>query len=253
MTTVLVHGVPETAAVWDLLVGELVKLGHEEPIRLSPPGFGSPVPEGWGATLHDYDHWLVSELEKIGHPVDIVGHDWGGGHLINVAMTRPELLHTWAADCVGVYHPDYEWPGLSKQWQTPGEGERLNANILAGGAGPFAEILAGGGMEARTAEKIARSFDEEMAECILALYRSAAQPAMAELGRNLRAAAVRPGLAIHPAEDHDVGSDEQRTLAAEKAGARSEFLPGLGHWWMTQDPERSARMLKEFWATHGSH
>jgi pimeloyl-ACP methyl ester carboxylesterase len=250
MTTVLVHGVPETAAVWDLLVDELVKLGHEEPIRLSPPGFGSPVPQGWTATQQEYDAWLVGELERIG-PADVLGHDWGGGHVINVAMTRPELFHTWAADCVGVYHPDYEWPGISKQWQTPGEGEALNASNLAGGAEATAAILSAGGMEARTAEKIAPAFDEAMATCILALYRSATQPAMAKLGRNLHVAAGRPGLAIHPREDHDVGTDEQSTHAAERAGARSEFLPGLGHWWMTQDPERSARVLMDFWATHG--
>ena len=46
-TIVLVHGVPETSAVWDPLVDELVALGHKEPLRLSPPGFGAPVPDGW--------------------------------------------------------------------------------------------------------------------------------------------------------------------------------------------------------------
>jgi pimeloyl-ACP methyl ester carboxylesterase len=53
MTIVLVHGVPETSAVWDLLVDELVALGHDEPLRLSPPGFGAPVLDGWAATVHD--------------------------------------------------------------------------------------------------------------------------------------------------------------------------------------------------------
>jgi hypothetical protein len=35
MTIVLVHGVPETSAVWDLLVDELIALGHarDRPIR----------------------------------------------------------------------------------------------------------------------------------------------------------------------------------------------------------------------------
>lgn len=59
----LVHGVPETSAVWDLLVDELVALGHHEPLRLSPPGFGAPVPDGWAATLDDYTASLVDELE----------------------------------------------------------------------------------------------------------------------------------------------------------------------------------------------
>jgi pimeloyl-ACP methyl ester carboxylesterase len=63
MTIMLVHGVPETTAVWDLLVDELVALGRDEPLRLSPPGFGAPVPDGWAATLDDYTAWLVGELE----------------------------------------------------------------------------------------------------------------------------------------------------------------------------------------------
>ena len=37
-----------------------------------------------------------------------------------------------------------------------------------------------------------------MGECILRLYRDAAQPAMAELGRNLERAAARPGLRSSP-------------------------------------------------------
>ena len=45
MTIALVHGVPETAAVWDLLADKLVELGYDEPLRLSPPGFGAPVPD----------------------------------------------------------------------------------------------------------------------------------------------------------------------------------------------------------------
>jgi hypothetical protein len=45
MTIALVLGVPETSAVWDLLADQLVELGYDEPLRLSPPGFGAPVPD----------------------------------------------------------------------------------------------------------------------------------------------------------------------------------------------------------------
>src|ERR1700746_3357759 len=65
-TIVLVHGVPETSAVWDLLVAELVALGHDKPLRLSPPGFGAPVPPGWTATVEDYTGWRVGGLDHIG-------------------------------------------------------------------------------------------------------------------------------------------------------------------------------------------
>jgi hypothetical protein len=51
VTIALVHGVPETAAVWNLFVDELVALGHDAPLRLSPPGFGAPVPDGCGRAI----------------------------------------------------------------------------------------------------------------------------------------------------------------------------------------------------------
>jgi pimeloyl-ACP methyl ester carboxylesterase len=86
-----------------------------------------------------------------------------------------------------------------------------------------------------------------MGRCILALYRSAAQPAAARAGERLEAASARPGLALLPTEDKFVGTNEQRRRAAERSGARVVELGGLGHWWMTQDPAGTARLLAEFW------
>jgi pimeloyl-ACP methyl ester carboxylesterase len=63
-------------------------------------------------------------------------------------------------------------------------------------------------------------------------------------------AAQRPGLALLATEDYVVvGTNQQRRHSAQRAGARTETLEGLGHWWMTQDPERGARVLIDFWAS----
>ncbi|MGH2474574.1 MAG: alpha/beta fold hydrolase, partial [Candidatus Limnocylindrales bacterium] len=78
MPIVLVHGVPETEAVWDEFRAHLAEI---ESITLSPPGFGAPVPEGFGATSDDYVAWLTAELRRIDGPIDLLGHDWGGGHV----------------------------------------------------------------------------------------------------------------------------------------------------------------------------
>jgi pimeloyl-ACP methyl ester carboxylesterase len=246
---VLVQGVPETSAVWDLLVDELVALGHDEPLRLSPPGFGAPVPDGWAATLDDYTAWLADELENIGHPVDLVGHDFGGGYVLNVAMTRPDLIRTWASDVVGTYHKDYVWPDHAVQWQTPGVGEQVVAAMVEQSAEERAAFLAGGGMNPVIAARIAPGIDEAMGACMLPLYRSAVQPVLAELAERLEAATARPGLAIVATENHGVGTDEQCRHAAARAGARVGVLEGLGHWWMTQDPRRAASLLNTFWSS----
>ena len=144
-TIVLVHGVPETSAVWDLLVDELVALGHDKPLRLSPPGFGAPVPDGWAATLNDYTAWLVGELEHIGHPVDLVGHDFGGGYCMNIAMTRPDLIRTWATDIIGTFDKDYVWSGHAAEWQTPGVGDQVVEPAAVGHDHPPFEAIPGEG------------------------------------------------------------------------------------------------------------
>jgi pimeloyl-ACP methyl ester carboxylesterase len=91
----------------------------------------------------------------------------------------------------------------------------------------------------------------EMGRAILLLYRSARQPAMAEAGRELETASRRPGLSLLATEDPYVGSNDTRRRAADRAGARTEVLEGLGHWWMVEDPARGAAALTSFWKTLG--
>ncbi len=250
MTVVFVHGNPETPAVWDLLGARLAEAGHDEQIRLSPPGFGSAVPEGFGATVKEYRDWLIAELEQIEGPVDLVGHDWGGGHTMNVAMTRPDLIRSWCSDAIGAFDPDYVWHEFARTWQTAGEGEASIAAALGQTPDKRAERFTARGMDPAIALRVAERFDEAMGECILRLYRSAAQPVMADLGANLEAAAARPGLVILATEDQVVGTNEQRRRSAARTGARVETLEGLGHWWMTEDEGRQgATALITFWSS----
>lgn len=250
MTVVFVHGNPETTAVWDMLADRLAEAGHDDQIRLSPPGFGSPVPDGFGGTVIDYRDWLIAELEAIDTPVDLVGHDWGGGHTLNVAMTRPDLIRSWCSDAIGIFDPGYVWHELAQIWQTPGEGETWIARTLAQTPDERAGRMTSRGMDPAIALRLAEGFDERMGWCILRLYRSAAKPMIAELGAGLEAAAARPGLVIVATEDQVVGTDEQRRRAAARAGARTETLDGLGHWWMTEDEgRRGAAALTAFWSS----
>lgn len=246
MTIVFVHGNPETPVVWEPLLEEL---GRDDVVLVSPPGFGAPLPDDFSLTPVGYRDWLEAELSRFEEPVDLVGHDWGGGHVVNLVMHRPDLVRSWVSDVLGIFDVDYVWHDLAQVWQTPGAGEELIESMLGGTATDRAARLAGVGIPAATAAKLAAGQDDSMGRAILALYRSAAQPAMAEAGRNLEKAAQRPGLAILAGEDHMVGSDEMRRRAAGRAGARVEVLDGLGHWWMLEDPARAALALTRFWGT----
>jgi pimeloyl-ACP methyl ester carboxylesterase len=244
MTLVFVHGNPETDAVWDPLVD---LLGRDDVVRLSPPGFGAPLPDGWPATYLDYRDWLEGELTRFTQPVDLVGHDWGGGHVMNAVMHRPELVRSWVSDVIGLFDPDYVWHDLAQVWQTPDAGEELVETMTGAPPEEQAERLVGLGITPEVANKMAAAAGAEMGRAILLLYRSARQPALAQAGRNLENAAARPGLSVLATEDHYVGSPEIRRRAADRAGARTEVLEGLGHWWMVQDPALSADVLNRFW------
>jgi len=248
MTVVLVHGNPETDAIWGPLVDAL---GRDDVVRLSPPGFGAPLDDGFAATYLGYRDWLEEQLEAIDGPIDLVGHDWGGGHVVNVVMHRPELVRSWASDVVGLFDPEYVWHDLAQVWQTPGDGEQLVGTMVGGTIESRAEQLTPLGIPMDIATEIAAAQGPEMGRAILSLYRSAAQPAIAEAGRALENAAARPGLSLLATEDHFVGSDELRRRAADRAGARTEVLDGLGHWWMLQDPARGAAALTRFWDAIG--
>jgi pimeloyl-ACP methyl ester carboxylesterase len=102
MTVVLVRGNPETEAIWNPLVDAV---GRDDVARLSPPGFGAPLPDDFPATYLAYREWLEGELARFDEPVDVVGHDWGGGQVVNMVMHRPELVRSWASDTVGAIRP----------------------------------------------------------------------------------------------------------------------------------------------------
>ena len=240
MTVVLVHGNPETPVIWDRLAAELHASGYGNAVRLSPPGFGAPLPDEFVPTPDSYRDWLVGELEGFDEPVDLVGHDWGGVHVANVAMHRPELVRSWASDAFGVLEPDYRWHPLAQIWQTPGAGEEWVADHLSLSTTQRTEVYRRLGIAADCARQLAGSFDRTMADAILALYRAAAQPTMLRIGERLEAAARSPGLAFVAGADPNVGTDAQRRRAAARAGAQLCELPQAGHWWMTHPGESAA-------------
>ena len=250
MTTVFVHGNPETDAIWSDLVGELADRGIDGIILLSPPGFGAPVPDGWGATREDYRDWLISAVEALAldGPVDIVGHDWGAGHVFGLLSVRPDLVRSWACDCLGLLHPDYAWHDTAQLWQTPEVGEKIVAGMQAGTRDEQIAMMTAVGMGEAAAGDVADSIDG-IARCILPLYRSGAQPAMADLGRELAALTLPPGLALDPSEDPYVGPPGRATEMADHLGARHAPLDGAGHWWMCERPAEAADLLTGFWAS----
>ncbi len=247
MTVVLVHGVPEAAAIWDPLIAELRSLGHHDIVRLSPPGFGAPVPDGFQATSDGYVDWLVGELEQFDGPVALIGHDWGGGHAMRAATRRPDLVHKLVTDIAGTADAQYEWHDMAQVWQTEGDGEAFVEAMAAQSVDDRVARLTAAGMTAGGATASAEAAGPIMGACILTLYRSAEQPRMTLWGDQFTELDERPEVLVVVAhDDHYTGGPDMARRVAQKWGADVAELDGLGHWWMMQDPARSAAALHDF-------
>ena len=246
MTAVLVHGNPETAALWRPLVSEL---GRDDVVTLSPPGFGAPVPDGFRASADEYVEWLVRSLESIGEPVDLVGHDWGANHVLRVACERPDLLRSWCVDTAGVWAPDYVWHEVSTMFRTPEVGEGIISAWLEMGSEGRRAIFQPPGIAPAVVAEMAAAIDAEMGRCILGIYRSADEAAFATWREQLPVASTRPGLVLAVVGDQLGGTLAQHQWTAGRAGAKVALFERLGHWWMLHDPAAGAAALRSFWAS----
>jgi len=248
MTVILLHGNPETPAVW----GPLMDAWRgRDVIAPALPGFGCPRPDGFGATAEDYLAWLIDLVESCDDPVHLIGHDWGGILTARLAIVRPDLLASWASDAVGALHPKYVWHDAAQGWQTPVVGEKMMEAMMTPPASERAAILETLGLSPTIAAIVAGPMDATMGECSLVLYRSAAQPAMIEWGRNPERARAARGAFLHATDDPFVGAAIGTKGLAEDMGARTVLLEGRGHWWMLEEPAMAARVL-EAWVRNES-
>jgi pimeloyl-ACP methyl ester carboxylesterase len=239
MPALFVHGVPETDRLWD---GVRERLSRKDTLAVSLPGFGVPLPEGFGCTKEEYLAWLTCEVENAGEPVDIVGHDWGALLTARLVQLRPDLVRTWAIGGAAI-DEGYDWHPMAKMWQTPGMGEQVMAGMTADA---LATALANEGVPPETVLEIASRVDERMKACILPLYRSATT-FMKDWHADVENMRARPGLLIWGEKDPYMQIEFARKMA-ERAGARLATLPG-SHWWPVQFPAEAAAFLEEFWGS----
>jgi len=112
---------------------------------------------------------LIAEVERVGEPVDLVGHDWGFILATRVASVRPDLVRTLIGGS-GPICADYEWHPLARIWQEEGAGE---AWFDALDPEAFASAMMKAGVRAELARAEGqRLMYPSMQKSILALYRS---------------------------------------------------------------------------------
>jgi len=237
MPAFLVHGVPDTHSLWDRVRKHLA---HANVIAPDMPGFGREIPPGFDSSKEAYLDWLIGEVESVGEPVDIVGHDWGALLVERLVSVRPDLVRTWAAGA-GAIDETYVWHPIAQMWQTPGVGENVMQGMTTEAIVP---TFVNDGMPEAVAKEIANRIDERMKAAILPLYRSATNVGK-EWGPALDGV-KKPGVVICGEKDQYMSTDFHRRLAT-RTGAELVTLPG-GHWWPVELPKEAAEALDRHWA-----
>jgi pimeloyl-ACP methyl ester carboxylesterase len=244
---VLLHGFPERSTSWRAVAPLL----HEQGIRTLAPDQRGYSPGARPRRRRDYRLPLLVDdvaalVERVGGPVDLVGHDWGAVVGWGLAATRPELLRTFTA--VSVPHPAAflramltseqglrSWYMLA--FQTPWLPERLASHS----GGHLDEQLEKGGM---TAEEVAR-FRREIVDYgalpgALAWYRAIflTDP------RSTRGRVTVPTTYVW--SDGDVALTRAAAEGCEHyvdGPYRFEVLEGVTHWIPTQAPAALAALV----------
>jgi pimeloyl-ACP methyl ester carboxylesterase len=238
MPAFFVHGVPDTSSVWDDVVA---RLDRTDVIRPDLPGFVDPLPDGFAPTKEAYADWLAAEIEAVGEPVDLVGHDWGSLLAVRVATTRPELIRTLTFGG-GPIDETYVWHDVAQLWQTPEVGEQIMEGFTPD---LLADALAGIGLTREQAAATASHTTEDMKTAILGLYRSAVHvgdewaPALDGF--------AKPALSLWGGDDV-YAAPEFSARMAERLGGRSVVFAGCHHWWPLGRPDEVAAELKVHWA-----
>ena len=243
MTVVFVHGVPNTAAVWDPVRSLLT---DHNTIALKMPGFGCDGPADFSATRYAYRDWLIKQLEAMHEPVDLVGHDQGSVISQGVILARPDLVNSWTLGG-GVCAAEFLWHPQARIWQTSELGEQWRDHFLGLEMDARAAILAAAGVPQIDAERVAAEMDRRMLDHILPLYRS--EPYLEDWAFD-PTSTYPPGLVLWGSEDPYQATEFGRSAAAA-AGARFHEL-ACGHWWQVERTEEVAAELTSHWSDSGA-
>jgi len=88
---VALHSSASNASQWDGLIADLSE--RHDVFAYDLPGYGKdPQQDGTNAGLDALAEPVLDKIAKLGEPVHLVGHSFGGGVAIKIALARPDLV-----------------------------------------------------------------------------------------------------------------------------------------------------------------
>jgi pimeloyl-ACP methyl ester carboxylesterase len=260
----LLHGVPQTAAMWRGLVAEL----RTDRVVLAPdlPGLGSSELRG------PYDVRTVSArlaalaLHEVDGPLDVVGHDWGGTVALALASSRPDLVRRLV-----VLNAAYRWLDLRAAWHVPTAslpglpemafrlgGANLVRRVIDYGwrsERPLADDLlsdyqAAYAAPARISAMLGyyrHNFRSRVtAELGLAARRALPSRASTGAGRRRTAPVPTPALVVWGARDPVLPDAVRKSVVRDLGNCRCVVAPEAGHFVLEEAPEVAIPAIASF-------
>lgn len=236
---VLLHGNPDTHAVWGPVVTRLAPA--HRCIAPDLPGFGgSRAPGDFDCSLDNlaaFVHELVVALEL--PRVHLVVHDVGGAYGLAFASVHPEQIETLTIFNTNFF-PDYRWHFWARVWRTRVLGELAMA--IANRPLFVREMRRGSPRIPRAyAEHAYREFRRPTRRLVLRWYRAMDSEVYEGWdARLLAATASTPKRVLWG----DLDPFLPRSTA-DRYGGEVTHLADCGHWAMLEEPERSANAIAE--------
>lgn len=237
------HGNPDTADIWDAVLGLLQE--RNRCIAPDLPGFGrSTMPQEMDCSFDNLGRFLDQfvEVMQIPLPLNLVAHDFGGAFGMAWAVQHVEKVRR----IVVVNHPffiaDYRWHPWARVWRTRILGE---LSLMAMNWPAYYRIVRFGSRRL-SREAIRRSYSfltPNWKRMVLRLYRAANPAAFREWEPQARSLTARvPTLVLWGTRDPYIPA-----WVADRFGAKRVVrFPDSGHWTPAEMPDRVAEEVQEF-------
>ena len=242
---VCVHGTLGDFRTWYSVLGPLSKKHRVIAVSLR-----HLFPEHWdgiGGAYQMSQHIddTIAFIEKLGAPVDLMGHSRGGHLAFRVAQTRPDLLRK-----VVLIEPGGSMDASLDPTETAARGpriavsaEKVRAGDIEGALQNFFEDIEGEGSWRRVPAAAKQQLRDNVYSFLGQINESRKPYALAD------AQAIKtPTLLIGGGATKGNLSVIWRVLAEHIAGAKTAVIPDTGHWMFEQAPQQFCQVVTEFLA-----
>jgi pimeloyl-ACP methyl ester carboxylesterase len=248
---VCVHGTLGDFRLWSPVFGPLSR--RRRVLALSLRHYFPKQWDGVGSdfTIAQHVDDVIGFIEALdAKPADVMGHSRGGHIAFRVARQRPALLrklvlaepggHLDASLSADRTHSDPPSSRTTRQTYTP-IAERVAAGDIDGALTIFSEIAGGPGAWPKLPATVRQTWRDN-AYTLLGQVNEQRPPFTRHDTLSVRV----PTLLVGGADSPSSFSTVLRALAAHVSGARTEMIPGAGHFMFEDDPVRFCAAVMEF-------